>query len=259
MPISVECQCGKSYNLPDSKAGRRVRCKLCGEAIQVPEPDGTETAETAEASRPAEAVEAPAPAKAAGEGEAAKDTGRSEAPAPRPRPKKPEIEPMPHNPDDLLHDFNKPRLVTALLLTLLIHVVVIGGTSTRYILDTYIDPEGAEARREAAEEAEKEKLRPEDEDEESQADADTATPAPDANTGAAQADATTQRDGDTGKSDWLKDKEALKERIGHTEIGKDMTTMTPTEQIPRDPGREDPGIDDDDDLGLSLDDTNLAE
>ena len=33
---------------------------------------------------------------------------------------------------------------------LLIHVVLIGATSTRYIRDRWIDPEGAQARREAA-------------------------------------------------------------------------------------------------------------
>lgn len=38
MTISVSCDaCGKSYKISDDKAGRRFRCKGCGELITVPE------------------------------------------------------------------------------------------------------------------------------------------------------------------------------------------------------------------------------
>jgi uncharacterized protein YxjI len=35
MPISISCQCGKSYNLKDEFAGRLLKCSNCGAALQV--------------------------------------------------------------------------------------------------------------------------------------------------------------------------------------------------------------------------------
>lgn len=39
MPIAVRCACGKSYRAPDEMAGRRIRCKECHAAIDVPRPE----------------------------------------------------------------------------------------------------------------------------------------------------------------------------------------------------------------------------
>ena len=37
MPIMVECSsCGKQYNAPDSMAGKRVKCKQCGQVFEIP-------------------------------------------------------------------------------------------------------------------------------------------------------------------------------------------------------------------------------
>jgi hypothetical protein len=36
MPIRVECECGKTLQAPDKAAGRKVRCKACGAAVEVP-------------------------------------------------------------------------------------------------------------------------------------------------------------------------------------------------------------------------------
>ncbi|HRU04799.1 MAG TPA: hypothetical protein P5137_03370 [Candidatus Brocadiia bacterium] len=36
MPISVKCSCGKALSLPDSFAGKKVKCPMCGQAIQAP-------------------------------------------------------------------------------------------------------------------------------------------------------------------------------------------------------------------------------
>ena len=36
MPITVECKCGKAFQLPDNLAGKRGRCPACGEEIQIP-------------------------------------------------------------------------------------------------------------------------------------------------------------------------------------------------------------------------------
>ena len=35
MPITVKCDCGKQYNLADSFAGKKIKCRECGEAIRV--------------------------------------------------------------------------------------------------------------------------------------------------------------------------------------------------------------------------------
>jgi len=45
MAISIQCpQCGKSYNLRDDLAGKRVKCK-CGQALAVPQPAASEAYE----------------------------------------------------------------------------------------------------------------------------------------------------------------------------------------------------------------------
>lgn len=36
MAIAVTCQCGKTYSVPESMAGKRAKCKVCGEAILIP-------------------------------------------------------------------------------------------------------------------------------------------------------------------------------------------------------------------------------
>ena len=40
MTIKVSCgMCGKNYKAPDNAAGKRMRCKECGEPIKIPEPE----------------------------------------------------------------------------------------------------------------------------------------------------------------------------------------------------------------------------
>ncbi len=36
MPIAVTCQCGKKYNVQYAHAGKKIRCKECGESVAVP-------------------------------------------------------------------------------------------------------------------------------------------------------------------------------------------------------------------------------
>ena len=54
------------------------------------------------------------------------------------------------SPDQLLVTFSRGRILFWMGIAVLIHVVVIGGTSVGYIRDRWIDPEGAKLRREAA-------------------------------------------------------------------------------------------------------------
>jgi len=37
MPIEVQCPCGKTLNVGDDLAGRRVKCPVCGEILSVPD------------------------------------------------------------------------------------------------------------------------------------------------------------------------------------------------------------------------------
>src|SRR5438094_1353525 len=88
MPIMVECNsCGKQYNAPDSMAGKRVKCKQCGEVFQIPAEGGPgisvddqlsalaaleksyHEGEAASASVHAEVYKPPAPGYASGEGD----------------------------------------------------------------------------------------------------------------------------------------------------------------------------------------------
>src|SRR4051794_37102488 len=41
MSITAECNsCGRRYQAPASMAGKRVRCKQCGNVFDLPDPDG---------------------------------------------------------------------------------------------------------------------------------------------------------------------------------------------------------------------------
>ncbi|HZN32194.1 MAG TPA: hypothetical protein VFB80_00195 [Pirellulaceae bacterium] len=37
MPLTVQCTCGKSYQVDEALAGRRVKCKACGGALTIPQ------------------------------------------------------------------------------------------------------------------------------------------------------------------------------------------------------------------------------
>jgi hypothetical protein len=58
-----------------------------------------------------------------------------------------------HSPEKLLSGFAKGHMVLWMILAVVIHVVLIGSLSLGYIQDRWIDPEGAEVRKEAAKEA----------------------------------------------------------------------------------------------------------
>ena len=49
MSISVRCNCGKKYSVSDDKAGKRIRCRDCGEIIEVPDDSLVELSEDDEA------------------------------------------------------------------------------------------------------------------------------------------------------------------------------------------------------------------
>ncbi len=36
MSLSVRCDCGKTCKVPDTAAGKKIRCKECGASIPVP-------------------------------------------------------------------------------------------------------------------------------------------------------------------------------------------------------------------------------
>ncbi len=55
-----------------------------------------------------------------------------------------------YRPDHVLRSFSKFPIVMFFVVAFALHVVLIGGSSTRFIRDTYIDPEGAKVRAEAA-------------------------------------------------------------------------------------------------------------
>lgn len=122
-------------------------------------------------------------------------------------------------PDDLLSGFSTSHIVRWFFVALLLHAVVIGGFSIGTIRD-YFDPEGAKARQEAALAAAKLPVEPAA----TPGEPATAAAAPPAETAAAATPAAPQ-----------------------TPIEKATTEAAKPEEIPDAP----------DDLGLSIEDTNI--
>ncbi|GDY12160.1 hypothetical protein LBMAG53_10380 [Planctomycetota bacterium] len=56
-------------------------------------------------------------------------------------------------PEQVLKNFSKFPIILFFVVSLSLHVVVIGGTSTRFIWDKYVDPTGAKLREEAKKKA----------------------------------------------------------------------------------------------------------
>ncbi len=78
-PIHVRCECGKTFDVPDSRAGQRFKCTGCGASLRVPGAAGEAEAE-ARAEAKSEAKEppaAPTPAKPARAGAAARSEPRA--------------------------------------------------------------------------------------------------------------------------------------------------------------------------------------
>jgi hypothetical protein len=81
MPIAIQCACGKSYRAPDEMAGRKIRCKACHVAIDVPRPEMDEEIASVEDYEEEDALpEAPRAARRpAAKAKTAAKAGRSES------------------------------------------------------------------------------------------------------------------------------------------------------------------------------------
>jgi hypothetical protein len=58
MPILVTCSCGKEYLFKDAVAGRRAKCLVCGQPVQIP---GTRVPRPGERAAPQDAPAADHP------------------------------------------------------------------------------------------------------------------------------------------------------------------------------------------------------
>ena len=52
MPIRINCQCGKTLNVPDTMAGKAVKCPGCGKPVKVPAAAGGAAARAAAPAQP---------------------------------------------------------------------------------------------------------------------------------------------------------------------------------------------------------------
>ncbi len=142
-------------------------------------------------------------------------------------------------PEDLLVVFSRGRIMIWMAAAIMIHVVVIGVTSVGYIRDTWIDPEGAKVRKEAADAAVAAE----------KAAARVVKPATSAATNApavsgAKADVTPMV-GKTNSPAARDDEAATLESRRDTTVVKRVTEAAASNEIPVIP-----------DLGISLEDTN---
>ncbi|MDP6116211.1 MAG: hypothetical protein QGF00_08050 [Planctomycetota bacterium] len=152
------------------------------------------------------------------------------------------LQPKTHNPDELLHGFTRTSTTSFIILAIVIHAVIVTGTSYPYIRDSYIDPEGAAKRKEEALKAEKAKLK---------ADRDAAVGRAEEAAAKEKAEAAKGEKGkdesETGTDKGADDK--TKTSNGNSDqpqVIKDITEKAKPEEIPRNP----------DDIGISIDDTN---
>lgn len=68
MPIPVQCDCGKSLNVPDKLAGKKGKCPACGAVLNIPAKSGGDEMD-AEMSAP--------PPKASGSGKKCPNCGKN--------------------------------------------------------------------------------------------------------------------------------------------------------------------------------------
>ena len=149
------------------------------------------------------------------------------------------LRPKAHNPDELLHGFTRTSTTSFVLLAIVIHTVVVMGTSYPYIRDTYIDPEAAAKRKEEAAKEMKGQLK---------ADRDEAIKR------AEEAAAKEKKEDGKEKPKTAETDRGEKDDQSTTSNGekkqpqiiKDITEKAKPEEIPRQP----------DGLGISIDDTN---
>ncbi|MBI2192495.1 MAG: hypothetical protein HYU36_10980 [Planctomycetes bacterium] len=158
-------------------------------------------------------------------------------------------------PERLLIGFSRSRVAACLGLALLLHVLVIGGTSSAYIRDRWIDPEGALERKRQAEAARKAALK------KAAGPETTAKPGP-ASPGPESASTTIRPDeasvpvpaGPQASTAAAKQPEnagdktdaQLLEEKKNAPVVKRITEAAKPEEIPRNP----------DDLGISIEETN---
>jgi len=132
------------------------------------------------------------------------------------------------SPYKLMANFSTSRIVPCLVLALVLHVVVIGGTSIDYIDRTFINPQAATQEETAAAEPGEGKQ--------------PAKAAPD---GGAEKKPAGQQDAGPGKKP-TESREALLERHQDKPVIKEITEAADPEEIPDEP----------DGLGITIEDTN---
>ncbi|MDA0841751.1 MAG: hypothetical protein O3B01_10515 [Planctomycetota bacterium] len=151
------------------------------------------------------------------------------------------LKPNAHNPDELLHGFTRTSTTSFVILAIVIHAVLVMGTSYPYIRDTYIAPEEAALRKEEAEREKKEKLKAERDAAVQRAEGTGAKESGKAEDGKEKPKTS---EGDKGEKDTQStttdgDKKQPK-------VIKEITEKAKPDEIPRQP----------DDIGISIDDTN---
>jgi len=159
--------------------------------------------------------------------------------------KHPELKPSQHNPDELLGVFSKTQTAACAAFAIGIHVVIVLASSTSYIRDTYIDPDGALERKEQATNAEKANLKAKADAAEGRAkeqENQDKVKEEDTEKKPAKKDETeTAATTDSEKTD----KQMMEEKKD-SQVIKEITEKAKPAEIPRDP----------DDLGINIDDTN---
>jgi hypothetical protein len=120
---SICSHCGASRKVPSKYIGKKVKCRECEQPYRIEDPSSTDADESSVQEEPA-VEEKVAPRKKRAKGNQAATMVRKY---------EDEV-----NPDDLLKDFRARPFVAIGLLTLILHVVILGGSSFGFIQEEFL-------------------------------------------------------------------------------------------------------------------------
>jgi|SaaInlStandDraft_1057018.scaffolds.fasta_scaffold14371_6 hypothetical protein len=129
---SICSHCGNSRMVPSKYIGKKVKCKACDQAYRIEEPS-TESAEEGDSPLDSAVEKATEVSESSAKVEPRKKAATGNSASNLVRKYEDEV-----NPEDLMNDFKGRGVVTIAIITLILHVVILGGSSVGFIQDEFL-------------------------------------------------------------------------------------------------------------------------